>query len=134
MPVQIYWDDPQHNVVRMTIEGKWDLFDFHAAMDRVASLQHHLRRRMDVIVDFTSAEQSRPMNLLSVYRRLERRLPSEWGQTLLVRAPAYIRATCALAGRMIPAISAGTDFVNSLEEAYARLRQGSWRDTRSARF
>lgn len=119
MPITVEWGNAEQSIIVIRYEGRWDVKDMHAGLDKVFDMLSTVHHTVDSIVDMTQSKSS-PTNLLAAAGRVERKAPNT-GRTVIVAVNTYLKAIADIARYVAPKTVGRTYFVKTLEEAYQVL-------------
>jgi hypothetical protein len=119
MPITVEWGNAEQTIIVIRYEGRWDVKDVHAGLDKVFDMLGTVDHTVDSIVDMSQSKSS-PTNLLAAAGRVERKAPNT-GRTVIVNVNTYLKAIADIARYVAPKTVGRTYFVKSLEEAYQVL-------------
>lgn len=120
MPTSVYWDSPEKTIVKHIYDGLVGGDDFHQVVEASAQLLNSVEHPVDIIVDMTSA-RLKSNSFLSLVSAVERKVPANQRQLVIVKVPGFIKAMIAVARHVAPKATANLHFVDQLEDAYALI-------------
>lgn len=127
MPVNVYWQDDTHTIVRQDYIGKWMWQDFIAAseaeggaIDMMKSVPH----LVNVIADYTQSGPLPMGSAIAQARTVINHYPANWG-TLVVVSPQLFVRTLVTAYRRAFFNTTGSHVyaAATLEEAYRLIQK-----------
>lgn len=128
MPISISWGDPEHTILLITAEGRWNWDEFYATLETGRAMRG--RHDVDIVFDLQHAHmlpEGALANFGSVLRRVR---PSSEGAArhlILVNANAIYRSILEILERVSPSLAHRLYFVSNIHDAYtlsASLRLG----------
>ena len=121
MPIRVEWGNPEKTILLETMAGNWTVMDINIMLAEVKAMMTEVPHRVDIIADLTDANFTFD-NLLPLVNRTQHSRPLNGGTVVGVNVPRSLKAVIALAARFSPKVAEDIRFVDSLEEAYALLR------------
>jgi hypothetical protein len=122
MPASVTWDNDDKTIIRQQLIGDWTYEEYVKSAVETQELTGSQPHTVHVIVDFTLSK-SYPSRLLAAGQTLDRNLPTNQGTVTVIQCPMYIRAVFDILVRLYPKVGNNSAQVESLEEAYAFIRE-----------
>lgn len=123
MPVTVSWADDEHTIVMNQYDGLCTLDEVHQAITAGYNLIHSVPHEVDSIIYYTKGSSVRSNDLLSVTGRLERQRPPNLRQTVVVGSPRFLKVLFEVVKKTAPRVTENVTLVNTLDEAWALIRQ-----------
>lgn len=124
MPVTMTWDNAEKTIIRVTIEGQWDVNDLHRLINQAPSMMNEVTHSVDGIFDF-SRSTSTPTSALMTLSRMEATYNDRQRLFIVVGANSYIRTLCNIAAKLAPKTFSKLMFVETIHEAYSAIGKHS---------
>jgi hypothetical protein len=122
MPASVAWENVEKTIIRQQLIGNWSFEEYMKSASETQTLTASQPHTVHVIIDFTASD-SHPTRLLAAGNSLDRNLPSNQGIVVVVQCPTYVQAVFEILVKMYPRVGANSFNAESLEEAYALIRQ-----------
>ena len=122
MTLTTEWANPEKTILLQTIDGEWTINDVVMVIEQGKQKVAEVPHTVDIIVNLTNARFSRP-NLLSALGNAQRSRGSNIGKIMVVQASSYLKSITNIASKVAPKVTSNIGFVETVEEAYAMLKQ-----------
>lgn len=117
MAFAVSWDNADQSIIVLALTGTVLLGDYYAASREQNRLLDSVTHPVCTIIDLTAAHAL--PNFLSAARYMESNLRKNEAGTIIVGAPAYVKALIDIGKRLAPKALGGVDFAATLAEARA---------------
>lgn len=120
MNIDANWDNETKTIIRYQYRNGWNWDDYFAAIKAAADLLDTVDHKVDIIMDFHSANLLPQGAVTQVQRAFSHPRHPNIGLTIFVGANAFIRAIENLGRRLAPSAASKWDltFAATLEDAY----------------
>ncbi len=122
MPINIVWEDDEKTIIRISVSGKWTLKEFNDCFDVLVKLYSSTSNKVDMIVD-ARKNQTNMLNAISSLGRMDRSTHPNHRSITIVGSNPILRVVGNISQRVAPHISRNLGFVDTIEEAHARILQ-----------
>jgi hypothetical protein len=119
----VEWGTPQQTVIIQTYTGNWTIQDQLAIADQSKALSETVPHQVHVIVDVRKAYGVPKMLVSQIAPELERRVPQNQGQLVVVGASKFIQGLIEIAKMVAPRATDNLHFVRTLDQAWALLQK-----------
>ncbi len=122
MPVTMTWDNAEKTIIRVIIEGQWDVNDLHRLISQAPTMMAEVSHIVDGIFDF-SRSTSTPTSALMTLSRMEAAYNDRQRLFIVVGANSYIQTLCNIAAKLAPKTFSKLMFVETMNDAYAAINK-----------
>lgn len=124
MAIDAKWDNPEHTVFLITVEGKWSLDDYYIQFQRATDMLNSINRKVMLILDL-SRSSAPPSRFVSTGRFAQQHQSPNIMLTIITGAPAFAQALATVMLKLFPNLGDVVTFADTLDEArqvaYKRL-------------
>ena len=100
MSVFVKWDNDQHTIIQLILEGRWTLEEAYNGLDELYAAIEAEAHTVHVLVDVINGSNL-PANLLSMRGTIARKRPPNSGITAVAGGGAALRAIANMINRLV---------------------------------
>jgi len=89
MPIEVYWDDDDHTIIRSEGEGNWTWEDYHEALALIIQMMNSVEQRVDLINIALPGSATPRGSSLPHFRRALRLMPDHFGMNVVVSDTSF---------------------------------------------
>ena len=116
MPVNVSWDNADHNVVRYDYTGKWTWEEVYAAIDQANALMHSVSHPVSIIHDLTQSAGI-PSSALTHAHRITMGIPENWAVSVVVGSGMFTESLLNIFTKIYRKLGDRYQTAHSLDEA-----------------
>lgn len=124
MPITSSWYDDKKTLIYAQFEGYWDLNDYFQMVETNGKMVETQAHTVNIILDLRPT-LTRPLNLLSAARHVEKKWPENQGVVCVVGANQYLKSIVGIARRFAPKAVGQTYFMSTMDEAFSFINEHS---------
>src|SRR3712207_4316232 len=99
MPINIFWDNPQQNIIRQDFNGRWTSDEYVKSVFTMYEMIRTVPHKVHIIVDMTRTE-GMTTRMLAAAPRFNEKLPPNRGLTIGINVPNYLISIVHIATRI----------------------------------
>lgn len=126
MPIDTYWDNEEHTIIRADVTGLWTMDEANASRAKMFEMFDSVHHRVDVIWHWADAESRNqaPRGIVNLLAAMARTPHHRRGMIVFVpkRQDFVARLWADVITKAFPRLRRDTIGVNTLEEAHDLLK------------
>ena len=123
MPVTVEWDNPEQNMILLTMEGVWTWEQLEDGVNTITTMLGEVDHRVDTIFD-ASRSGPIPSNAFIHFRRMNQSAHPNQASVVIVGMSAFAQTLLNTVGKIYRlARASDLRFVSTLGEAHAYLAE-----------
>ena len=126
MPIHVFWDNPERNIIRQEFNGRWTSDEYVKNVFTMYDMIRTVPHKVHIIVDMTRTE-GMTTRMIAAAPRFNANLPDNRGMTVGINIPSYLVSIVRVATRIYPRLGRNVHFTNTLDEAYTTIQKHSAR-------
>lgn len=117
MVIDVFWDNPEHTIIRQEIRGRWTSEEYTESVFLMYGMMQTVPHSVHIVVDMRQIHGS-PTRMIAAAPRFNAHLPLNRGLTVGINIPAPLVSIVRVASRIYPRLGRNVHFVSTLESAY----------------
>ena len=126
MTINVFWDNPQQDIIRQEFNGRWTSDEYVSSVLTMYDMMRPVPHKVHIIVDMTRTE-GLTTRMIAAAPRFNEKLPPNRGLTIGINVPSYLISIVRIATRIYPQLGRYLHFANSVDEAYKIIEKFSAR-------
>ncbi|MEZ4669285.1 MAG: hypothetical protein R3E39_15375 [Anaerolineae bacterium] len=121
MPLHVFWDNEEKNIIRCESEGKWTWREYHHALDEIVGMVNAVDYRVDLINSQREGSTMPPGSPIPHFKRAAQAMPPNFAMNIVVISSHVVRVMASVMSRMPNNDMDSIEMVVSLQDAYALI-------------
>jgi hypothetical protein len=122
MPIHLFWDSPDQNIIRQEFSGRWTSDEYVQNVFAMYDMMRTVPHKVHIIVDMTHTEGV-TTRMIAAAPRFQENLPVNRGLTVGINIPSYLVSIVHIASRIYPRLGRNVHFANTLDDAYKIIQK-----------